>query len=486
MGKLKVQKVLSKELFSRNFLIYPPEPQPSILISSPSESIYIGKTSLLNIPFFWNPKKLINPHICVVGITGSGKSYFVKTFITRARLVLNSNILILDWVGEYNDWVKSAGGRVIDFGKQGINIMDIENTDKMARLQQVINAFRILTDIEKYPKQLTITYEALLESYKTRKNPTLRDVVKILAKKQKDLIYKLCKNRIENLLASSGNSFCSKDFNINSLTKGLVCVDLHNLPTEQQRSLAGLTILQFIKEYMRKRPSNKIMPELFVIIDEAWKIAADERSDVISIIREGRKYGFSIIIASQNPSDIHKTIFSNAGTVFSFRLILSSEREYLRSSLSYSEYYELQSQRLAVGQALVHIETAFPVNCSRDFIIKKIEGEPLVELLYIKWGKNNNMQIELEKNKLLKFLTAFGLSDKQIKDVLYEFERQNNSLSAENFVKILERLNYPKATIISLLREMGAEEEDLLELFSHISSEEQISFELKKAESTKK
>jgi SOS response regulatory protein OraA/RecX len=96
------------------------------------------------------------------------------------------------------------------------------------------------------------------------------------------------------------------------------------------------------------------------------------------------------------------------------------------------------------------------------------------------------MQIELEKNKLLKFLTAFGLSDKQIKDVLYEFERQNNSLSAENFVKILERLNYPKATIISLLREMGAEEEDLLELFSHISSEEQISFELKKAESTKK
>jgi hypothetical protein len=48
-----------------------------------------------------------------------------------------------------------------------------------------------------------------------------------------------------------------------------------------------------------------------VVLDEAWKIASDERSDAITIIREGRKYQFGLIVASQNPTDVNETIFSN-------------------------------------------------------------------------------------------------------------------------------------------------------------------------------
>ena len=38
---------------------------------------------------------------------------------------------------------------------------------------------------------------------------------------------------------------------------GLVCIDLHSLPTEEIRSLAGLTILQYIKEIMRRKAYGK-------------------------------------------------------------------------------------------------------------------------------------------------------------------------------------------------------------------------------------
>ena len=51
-----------------------------------------------------------------------------------------------------------------------------------------------------------------------------------------------------------------------------------------------------------------------VVLDEAWKVASDERSDAITIVREGRKYQFGLIVASQNPTDINEAIFSNVGT----------------------------------------------------------------------------------------------------------------------------------------------------------------------------
>ena len=135
----------------------PPEPAPEVLVSSPSESVYVGRTQGLKVPFFWNPKKLINPHLCVVGITGSGKSYFVKTFITRANITLGAGALILDWAGEYSEWVRAAGGKVVVFGKEGINLLDLGGATPHARARQIIESLQLLTDISSFPCKIDIS-----------------------------------------------------------------------------------------------------------------------------------------------------------------------------------------------------------------------------------------------------------------------------------------------------------------------------------------
>lgn len=476
-GALSLQRVLSGQLAERQFLLRPPEPSPGVLVSPPGESVYIGKTQWLRVPFFWNPSKLVNPHICVVGITGSGKSYFVKTFITRARLVFGVRALILDWAGEYADWVRLAGGRVVSFGEDGLNLLDLGGVPPHTRTRQVVCALEMLTDLSSFPKQRRLTEEAIEQAYCSKKfalhrlpgrkraPPTLEDVYAALKKKSgREPEAAEAARRIRAFLLSSGKSFCSSTIGMGSLLSGLVCVDLHSLQTESMRSLAGLAILQFVKEKMRSESyQSEGKLRLFVVVDEAWKIASDERSDVISIVREGRKYGFGLIVASQNPTDVHRSIFSNAGTSVIFRLTLAPEREYVRSSLTYSDFYEQASHSMAVGQALVHLETAAPVSCPRNFILGRVEGEPLLSVARIRGG---GMDIEVEKEALLGKLLSFGLTEKQASGVMAEFERKSFTLDAWQFSSLLERFGYGRASSISLLRELGADESGLLNVYS--------------------
>ena len=487
-----LQRVLSGELSRRNFLARPPEPSPELLVSSPSKSVFIGMTKWLSVPFFWDPKKLVNPHICIAGITGSGKSYFVKSFITRANIVLGASALIIDWAGEYGEWVRAAGGRVVSFRKEGINLLETAGETPHNRARQVLSALELLCGLPKNSPQSRITEEAIKQAYAAKgfaidkpppgleKPPSLKDVLAILRSRarsasgrggekgeRQDLLE--AARRIRNLLLSSGNSFCASTFPLDSLLSGLVCLDLHTLPDENLRSVAGLSILQFVKEKMRSSPqASAPVPRLFVVVDEAWKIAAEGDSEVAAIVREGRKYGFSLIVASQNPTDVHKSILSSAGTVMCFRLTLSSERDYVRSSLSYSDFFEAESHTLSVGQALVHLEFARHHPCPRDFMLQKVAGESLLEICRVRGGK---MDLELEKSELARKLLSFGLTDRQSSAVFSEFERKNYSVSAQQFALMLEKMGHGRNAVVSLMRDLGASERDLLAVFS--SSERQ-------------
>ena len=126
MTILRLQHIMSNEIAKRAFLSRPPEPPAGVLMSDPLQSIYIGTTKIFKVPFTWSFPNLTNPHIAVVGITGAGKSYFVKTLLMRASYVWNTNAIIIDLAGEYKAWVKQSGGIVVSLGKGDyMNIMDL-------------------------------------------------------------------------------------------------------------------------------------------------------------------------------------------------------------------------------------------------------------------------------------------------------------------------------------------------------------------------
>jgi len=461
---LKASYVLSRELAKKMIIVHPPEPRKELLLANPKEGVYIGKTRFMHTPVFWDPNKLINPHIAIIGITGSGKSYTVKTFLTRASLIWNTNAIILDWVGEYDKWVRQAGGRVINLAKENMNILDLVGLPKQSRIKQIVSAFDILADLKNFPQERDDIEEALENIYGLKKKPQLPDLIKYLERKNKKKAARLLKR-----FTAEGSNFFAGDntLDIKQLTNsGLVCIDLHELPSEEMRSLAGLTLLQYIKELMRAegmREEKDRKIRLFVVLDEAWKIAQDERSDVITIVREGRKYNFSLIIATQNPSDMHKTIFSNIGTIFVLRMILKEYRDYVKNSIGYSDFIDNEIAKFGVGDAAVNMIFAERQSKVMTFLLDKIDGEDPLFLYAIKGG---NMDIEIEREQFIRMLYELGLNESQIEIIRKEFEKKDGIVDGESIVEMLERFGYSKSSIISFLRQVGFEEKNLIRIFS--------------------
>ncbi|MBN2122441.1 ATP-binding protein [Candidatus Micrarchaeota archaeon] len=459
---VELREHLTSQLSQRLFLVHPPEPPPELLLAEPSDGIYIGKTRWLNVPVFWDYTKLINSHIAIVGITGAGKSYLVKTFLTRAAIIWESNAIILDWTGEYNKWVRQAGGKVVSLGKESLNLLDLAGLKVAERTKQIMSSFEILLDLHNFPEERYDIEEGLEKTYAKEKTPTLSTLVEVLEKNKKKHAARL----LRRFLVEGSDFFArTSTLEMEKLAEsGLVCIDLHSLPTEEMRSLAGLTILQFLKERMRKEELKEQKGiRLFVVVDEAWKIANDERSDVITIVREGRKYNFSIIVASQNPTDMHKTIISNVGTMFILRLVLREYKDYIRNSLNYSHYIDEAISAFGVGDAAVNMIFSSRSEKAHTFLLDKIDGE---EPLFVYSIKVGNMNVEKEREEFSRMLYELGLTDEQINLVKVEFERGDGVLEASTFVSLLERFGYAHSSIMTFLRQLGIEEKFIVEVFS--------------------
>ena len=81
--------------------------------------VYVGRTMVYGIPFMLDLEELVNPHVSVLGMTGSGKTYLVKSLVTRHRIARGYNVLILDWNAEYSDVTSFLGGNIHRIGRTG-------------------------------------------------------------------------------------------------------------------------------------------------------------------------------------------------------------------------------------------------------------------------------------------------------------------------------------------------------------------------------
>jgi DNA helicase HerA-like ATPase len=491
MTLVRLQELMSNEIAKRAFLSRPPEPPANMLMNDPLQAIYIGSTKIFSVPFCWAFSNLTNPHIAVVGITGSGKSYFVKTLLVRASYIWNSNAIIVDFAGEYKTWVKQSGGTVVGLGKGDyINIMDLSGMKPIDRTKQIVSSLEILTDIASYPEQRRITEEAIEQSYVNfgfitsarpeagKESPTLKDVIALLQEKVQEGTYQYpaeLENAIYRLrqFAREGEDYFARKSTIDIgklANSGLVAVDLSSLPDERFRALAALFILQTLKEIMRSEGWSETKGlKTIVVLDEAWKVASDDRSEAITIVREGRKYQFGLIVASQNPTDVNEAIFSNVGTTFILRIKFEKFMNYLQSSLNFSSFIRSEISKFGVGQAAVDMAFQTSLRFPEIFVLEKVYGEePLYVYTIDVTGILTQSELgsaiiekeyQMEKEELKNKLIEYNLTIEEIDKVLAEIEQNNRKVGVDVLVRQLREGGISVGNIVLFLKNMGMEDQ---------------------------
>ena len=135
-------------------------------------------------------------------------------------------------------------------------------------------------------------------------------------------------------------------------TTNKVVVSLRDLNLDMRKMVPMILANKFYTEKKQQRDKTTY---LNIVIDEAHNVLSrqsereseewkDYRLEVFEeVIKEGRKFGVFLTIASQRPSDISPTIISQLHNYFIHRLMNERDIEQIRNTISYLDKVSVES-----------------------------------------------------------------------------------------------------------------------------------------------
>lgn len=333
--------------------------------------VYIGRTTSGAVVCL-DIEKYANPHIVVLGQTGTGKSVTAKSFASRFYDLYGTSILCIDFAGEYVDWVRSRGGKVIDMSRNVINPFELGPATLIDRVRQLVDAFEKICGFQTVHQRNAFTRYLSTAYYQkgyrvddpaswSNPAPELAEIIQLIEDDIPNLHFmrQLTSQSLLDLLKGVASGpfgiFGKTTVTIDELTQGFTCIDLSKITSSYLSSIIVWTVLQYVDSKMRLNGVVKGV-KLLIILDEAWKTAKSEDSLPVRIIKEGRKHGFAILAASQDQGvDLAESILSNAGTVIIHRTIHPKYLNFCKHAYGLSEQEVSRIPNLGVGEALVKL-----------------------------------------------------------------------------------------------------------------------------------
>lgn len=147
----------------------------------------------------------------------------------------------------------------------------------------------------------------------------------------------------------------------------ITILDLSGIPFEVLSitvSLVSRLIFDFSFHYSKLKHSENLLNDVpfMIVCEEAHNYvprdnSADykpSRKSIERIAKEGRKYGISLMVVSQRPSEVSETIFAQCNNFISLRLTNTNDQSYIRSLMpENSNAIADILPNLAAGQCLI-------------------------------------------------------------------------------------------------------------------------------------
>ncbi len=409
-----------------------PNPEPP--------AIYLGKTMIYKLPFYLNCSALINPHMAIIGMSGSGKSYLLKSYVVKAVLHNKARVLVIDWNDEYRELIEFLSGKILNFGKDfKINLMDVYSgsLSSVSNVTEFINGM-----IELDQNQKSALHGHLLELFSTN---GVKNISALISRTK--ITDPLLSNR---LLQLSGNPFFAEqtEFDMRTALDGVYSISLSMLRDSSQRAELVKFILRLVIDCMHRMEIGGEKQRVLVL-DEAWRLLKNPE-EIGILYREGRKYGISVISATQMASDINNEIVANAGCLALFRLQSEKDYDILESTGLISSSEKKILGTLGIGSCMAYLAYKDKATHQSKFYIERICGMEFGNLCFS--GEPMKHRISYKK-----FLDITGrLIDPHQKERITSFASQNGkNIEVPSFVRLLEELGLDRPAIVCYLRELG-------------------------------
>lgn len=331
--------------------------------------------------------RLFQRHAALVGSTGSGKSWAVALILERAAALLHPNLIVLDMHGEYSPLTLPAeSGKALARGWRIAGPSDTAENDGVLFLpywmlnQEELLALLLDRSEDSAPNQAARFTEHVrslkrktleqqgksdaLENF-TVDSPipfSLNDLVDLLEFDDTEMVPgstsrpvggpfkgKLTrfisrlktkmKDRRYAFMFQAPQSTSHYDWlhglaiDLLGTVRGIKTVDFSEVPSDALPVVVGvfarvLYDIQFWSNPEQRTPFTIVCDEAHLYLPSDNVTARDQRAldSFERIAKEGRKYGVSLLVVSQRPSDVSKTVLSQCNNFIVLRLTNDQDR----------------------------------------------------------------------------------------------------------------------------------------------------------------
>ncbi|MDE1827681.1 MAG: DUF87 domain-containing protein [Candidatus Micrarchaeota archaeon] len=275
-----------------------------------------------------------NPHIAIVGQSGSGKSNLCKLLL---RIISREGVsfILLDPHNEYVESAMELGATVYDASFSGINIFDLEGftiRERTSEITSMLKRIFRLGDVQSY-----MLYKCIAYTYKIAesrgKAPNIHDLlftIKVFIRNASTGEKKMLEALEKRLLLIDTGTF-AKSVSLSEIIGSKSIFALSSLHTSEAQSVYIEGFLKKIYTKMLGMPKSGRV-RLYIVIDEAEKLG--ESSIVSRLVAEGRKYGIGIISISQRAKALDRELRSNTSLFVSFAQREPEELNYIANFIA--------------------------------------------------------------------------------------------------------------------------------------------------------
>jgi type IV secretory pathway VirB4 component len=341
------------------------KPLPKTILKPQSDR---GKVSQPNTPsrsrslvhlgdeVYWDLNKAANPHMVILGTSGSGKTQTLKAIVWELYQRFPSRSIVLDFHGDqelpgeicYPIHMASAYGinpLVINLDPEGggskLQAISVAATLRRALIMGTNQEGLLILMIQALYEQFGIAQEN--RQTWTRKPPHFGDLEDAIDTRAQGGCKDAQALQIKLAATFQYGVFSRPQIDLNA--EKLIRVDLSKLPPE----LGAIAAEAILKQVMDAHRLAGESPELrtFVFVDEAKELKGSKTLDRITA--DGRKYGLGIVLATQRETHISPDVLANTAT----KILLPVDVADIRKVASRFRFDAGRIANLGTFQALV-------------------------------------------------------------------------------------------------------------------------------------